>query len=419
MKRRWMALWMICCVLVIGVYSGKIVHASSAALAFSKNKEQISVGQSFIVTLTVESAAEFKDFRTYVAYDPQILELVDTGNHVTGSDGLVFISDIDGKKSNVHQYRMKFRALQEGSCEIYISDTVYIYEAATATEMSVSKGTLQVDVKPAETKEENQGLGSLKVGEGVLEPKFDSKVTEYRVAVSADTETLFIDAKAKLKAYKVTMEGNTNLKEGDNLAKIVVTDKNGVDKIYTIMIHKKTKEEEALDKEVKESEVKGEEKQNGLSVYKEDDGIILETNMYFRIVPIPGSSVIPKGYKEENIKIHGMSITVYMPTNDPASNLVLIYGKVEGTKQEGAVFYTFDRMEETLQRFRASEPVVESSTETENYKKQMKHLYILIFVLIICLLVMLLALLHVYIKTDQQGEFEQEEEEEDKHEPWM
>ena len=406
MRRKWMALWMMCCILVIGLCSGKaVVYASSAALAFSKNKEQITVGQSFIVTLTVESTKEFKDFQTYVAYDPKVLELIDTGNHVTGSDGLVFISDINGKKSNIHQYRMKFRALQEGSCEIYISDTVYIYEASTAAEMSVSKGTLQVDVNSAEIKEENQGLGSLIVGEGVLEPEFNSKVTEYRVEVSADTETLFMNAKAKLKAYKVTLEGNTNLKEGENTAKIVVTDKNGTDKIYTILIHKKTKEEEVLEEEEKESEIKEDGKKNRFSVYKEDEGTIFETNMYFRVVPIPESSIIPKGYKEEVIKLQGMPITVYMPINDAASNLVLIYGKTEETVGEEAAFYVFDRIEETLQRFRESEPVVEVSKEAENYQKQVKHLYILIFILVICLLAMLLALVHVYIKTGQQIEF--------------
>ena len=416
MRKRWIAFWMMCCILMTGLYGGKIVHASSAALAFSKNKDQILVGQSFVVTLTVESAAEFKDFQTYVAYDPKVLELIDTGNHVTGSDGLVFISDIDGKTSNVHQYRMKFRALQEGSCEIYVSDTVYIYEASTAKEMSVSKGTLQVNVEKAESTEENQGLGSLIVGEGVLKPEFDSQITEYRVDVSADTETLFMDAKAKLKAYKVILEGNVNLKEGDNTAKIIVTDKNGTDKIYTIIIHKKTKEEEVLEKEGKESETKGEE-ENRLYVYKEDEGIILKTNMYFRIVPIPNSSVIPKGYKEETIKLQGMSITVYMPMEDSASNVVLLYGKAEET-EEGAGFYTFDRMEETLQRYIENEPIVESSIEVENYQKQIKHLYILIFILIICLLGMLLALLHIYVKTGQQMEMEPEEEE-DKSEPWL
>lgn len=254
MRKNRVIAYILCCVLITGLWSGKILYASSAALAFTKDKDQLVVGQSFIVTLTVESMAEFKDFQTYVAYDPKALELIDTGNYVTGSEGLVFISDIDGKTSNVHQYRMKFRALQEGSSEIYVSDTVYIYEAATGKEMSVSKGTLQINIEQEAKQESNQGLGSLTVGEGTLQPEFDSDVTEYQVEVSEDTDTLFLDAKAKLKADTVTIEGNTNLKEGDNTAKIIVTDKNGTKMEYRILIHKKSKEEEVLEEEEKETD---------------------------------------------------------------------------------------------------------------------------------------------------------------------
>lgn len=418
MKRRWMALWTICCVLTATLFCGKMVYASSAALAFSKNKENITVGQTFVVTLTVESATEFKDFQTYAAYDPKVLELIDTGNHVTGSEGLIFISDIDGKKSNIHQYRMKFRALQEGSSQIYISDTVYIYEADTASEMSVSKGTLEINVGKEEViQEKNQGLGSLSVGEGELTPAFGSDVTEYHVNVSEDTETLFIDAKAKLKACHVTIEGNTNLKEGDNTAKIIVTDKNETQKIYTIYIHKKSKEEQVLEQEEQETGA-DEEQEQRLTVNVEDEGVILNTNLYFRIVPVPDSSIIPKGYKEENIKLHKETITVYMPLEDEAGNFVLIYGKAEGDRSDEAGFYTFDRMEETLQRYREEEKVVEPEEDNTNYQKQIRYLYIMIFILVMCLLAMLLALLHVYVKLGKQLELD-EHEEEDKDDEWL
>ena len=418
MKKNRVIVYILCLVLMTGLWSGKIIYASSAALAFTKDKDRVEVGQSFVVTLTVESMAEFKDFQTYVAYDPKALELIDTGNYVTGSEGLVFISDIDGKTSNVHQYRMKFRAMQEGSSEIYVSDTVYIYEAATGNEMSVSKGTLQINVEPKEKQELNQGLGSLTVGEGTLQPEFDSKVTEYQVEVSEKTETLFLDAKAKLKADTVTIEGNTNLKEGDNTAKIIVTSKNGTKMEYRILIHKKSKEEEVLEKEEKETDTEWTENENKsrLTVQQEDEGIILKTNMYFRIVPVPQNNLIPEGYKEEIIKLYGTPVVVYMPIEDEASDVVLVYGKAEGNKAEAA-FYTFDRVEETLQRYKESVPVRESTSEAHNYQKQIKHLYILIFILVACLLAMLLALIYIYTRREETEE--EFVEEEDKGEPWM
>lgn len=144
--------------------------------------------------------------------------------------------------------------------------------------------------------------------------------------------------------------------------------------------------------------------------------MILKTSMYFRIVPVPENSLIPDGYKEETIKLYGTPVVVYMPVEDEASDVVLLYGKAEGNKEEAA-FYTFDRVEETLQRYKETVSVRENTSEAENYQKQIKHLYILIFILVICLLGMLLALLYIYTRKE---ELEVEvEEEEDNHESWM
>lgn len=396
-----------------------IVQAASAGLSFSKDKEDILVGNSFVVTVTVESTAEFKDFQTYIAYDPQMLELIDTGNYVTGSEGLVFISDINGKISNVHQYRMKFRALKSGKSEIYVSDNVYIYEANTAQEMSVSKGAMEVEVAAVHVQEQNQnqGLGSLSVGEGTLNPAFKSDVTEYQVEVSSKTETLFIDAKAKLKAYQIDIEGNTRLKEGQNIAKVIVKDANNSQKIYTIYIHKKSNEEEILDQEEHQVEAEDQE-ESGLKVIKEDEGIMLKTSNYFRVVPVPENSVIPGGYTEEKIRIKGNSVIVYAPAKNLKSNQVLLYGMMEGKEEIGAAFYIFDQKEQSLSKFVENEEKISISSTEENYQRQIKNLYIFIFVLILCLLGMLMALLHLYVKSDQGYEEKNEEIEEDEDESW-
>lgn len=229
----------------------RAIYAASASVAFSASNKNPSVGDTIIVTLTAESSMGIKDFQTYVAYDPSVLELVDTGTHVKGSDGLVYISDVGNEADVLRQYRMKFKALCEGSCEIYVSDTVYINDASTGKEMSVSKNTIQIDVKKAVQNIENtnKGLASLSISEGTLMPEFNSKTTQYKTKVSADTDTLFIDAVGKLGAYEVTVTGNKNLKAGDNQAKICVTDQNGIEKVYTIDIYKPTAKENENEKE--------------------------------------------------------------------------------------------------------------------------------------------------------------------------
>ena len=244
MKKRISILVLILLVFFVSL-NERAIYAASASVAFSASNKNPSVGDTIIVTLTAESSEGIKDFQTYVAYDSSVLELVDTGTHVKGSDGLVFISDVGNEADVLRQYRMKFKALQEGSCEIYVSDTVYIYDASAGKEMSVSKNTLQIDVKKAvqHTQNSNKGLASLSISEGTLTPEFNSKTTEYKTKVSADTDTLFIDAIGKLSVYEVTVTGNKNLKAGDNQAKIRVTAQNGTEKVYTIDIYKPTVQE--------------------------------------------------------------------------------------------------------------------------------------------------------------------------------
>ena len=82
-------LWMI-----FSVWEGKAINAASASVAFSSSKEEYTVGESFIVTLTAESSSGISGIQTYVAYDPAVLELTDVGKCVSGENGLILISDL-------------------------------------------------------------------------------------------------------------------------------------------------------------------------------------------------------------------------------------------------------------------------------------------------------------------------------------
>ena len=379
---------------VLGTLGVKNVYASSASVSFYTDAENITVGQTFIVTLTAESSAGIKDFQTYVSYDTSALELIDTGNHVTGGDGLILVQDVGNEESNVRQYRMKFKAIKEGTSEVYISDKVYIYEASTGKEMSVSKNVLKVNVQKDETKkEQNKGLGSLSIEGTVLEPAFDENITQYRAQVEADVDMVYIDAKAKLKAYNVKIEGNTNLQMGDNTVKVIVTDKNGIEKIYTILVHRSTKAEEVLKEEQEKEEIDNREEVNGkeFSAYKREDGILFQTSGIFQVVPIPDNGQVPDGFKEDTLKIHGISVTVYMPNKDLASDFVLVYGRWEN---EAAGFYFFDRIEETIQRYTGESTVVVSANNEKSEEKKIGALYLINFILVGIVIMLLIIIIH-------------------------
>ena len=335
------------------LFSGKAIYAASASVAFSANSGTYTVGDTFVVTLTAESSEGISGFQTYVAYDPGVLELVDTGKHVMGSDGLVQIQDLEGEKQ-IRQYRMKFRALNVGDTEVYISDTVYMYAPNSNEQMSVSQNTLPLTIEERETATttEVKGLASLTVNPGTLTPAFDPSVTTYQVQVPNETTTLYIDAKTKLKAETVTVTGNDQLKEGMNTATITVNGKNGNQKQYVIQINRMTSGEEQLQKEEVQVEAtttpdtKSVEGGSASQVYESQGTLHLRTQMDLEIVPIPDSSVIPKGYVQLTADIHGKQIIAY--AKEGQSNYLLLYGKM-GDETSG--FYVYDKTGDCLQRY--------------------------------------------------------------------
>lgn len=390
MKRRIAVVFAILFLLVSFSY-GKAIYAASASVAFSTSKGEYAVGDSFMVTLTAESSVGISGFQTYVAYDPNVLELTDVGSHVQGGDGLVLISDLSGRDA-VRQYHMKFKAKQEASTEIYVSDKVYMYAGNNSREeMSVSQNTLPLEIKAKTVKYvvENQGLSSLVVSEGTLSPAFDPAITNYAITVGNDVENVLIEAKAKLKADQVEIAGNTNLKEGDNKAKILVTNSQGQKKMYQILIHRNTEEEDSLQAETLAEETTApEENPNKLDLEEEEGFIHIKSNVDFVCIPLPDIQLIPNGYEQKVISFEGKEMIVYGKEGDSDLDYVLVYGRIGNGI---AKFYQYDRVgqflsrwDETTQTEQTAEPVTESKTKVPWYLWVIATLITLCFILLSC-----------------------------------
>lgn len=107
-----------------------------------------------------------------------------------------------------------------------------------------------------ETSSENkdvEGLKSLSVAGLTLSQEFNPQVHEYNVTLTEDKTKLDINAEAIEEGYKVSVSGNENLKEGENLINIIVYDKNDVVvSIYQLNVNKtisKTPQAEATQEE--------------------------------------------------------------------------------------------------------------------------------------------------------------------------
>ena len=130
--------------------------------------------------------------------------------------------------------------------------------------------TLTVNREPAENTEENEeeqnnetagtttteneeevfGLSELKIDGIELSPEFSSDVYEYTAKLIGENDKVDIVTKATDEGAKVEITGNENLKEGENIITILVSDEAG-DKstAYQIKLTKSLVDEEALARE--------------------------------------------------------------------------------------------------------------------------------------------------------------------------
>lgn len=90
-----------------------------------------------------------------------------------------------------------------------------------------SNTTVGTTTSQTTSEEEEDGLDSLRIGDLDLSPKFSTNVYEYTAKYVGQETSLSVQAVATDASYKVEVTGNQDLKEGDNLITIVVSDTNG------------------------------------------------------------------------------------------------------------------------------------------------------------------------------------------------
>lgn len=98
--------------------------------------------------------------------------------------------------------------------------------------------------KPEEQPEEELGLSELTIKDITMDPKFNPKKYEYTIGIKEDISSLEIQAKANDEKATVEIIGNENLKQGENIITILVTNsESGESATYQIIVNKNVKEE--------------------------------------------------------------------------------------------------------------------------------------------------------------------------------
>lgn len=128
-----------------------------------------------------------------------------------------------------------------------------------------TKKTYTINITKSEGKGENtesiqeqysgDGLASLEIENLELSPKFDTTVHEYNVKYIGENTKLDIKATTTDPYYTTEITGNEDLKEGENIINVLVSDPDGKNiATYQITVNKSIVDEEALAKEEKQKE---------------------------------------------------------------------------------------------------------------------------------------------------------------------
>ena len=100
--------------------------------------------------------------------------------------------------------------------------------------------------KDENTKSSNKNLKSLVVTPSSISPKFSASTTEYAMTVGSDVEEIEIKAEAEDSKAEVLVEGNKNLKIGENTITIKVTAEDETVRTYKIAVTKEKKDQVGL-----------------------------------------------------------------------------------------------------------------------------------------------------------------------------
>ena len=186
--------------------------------------------------------------------------------------------DFSGFRSNTTSYSVTVPAdtesvevyaeAQDSSATVTGTGTVSLQEGentinvvVTAENGTTKTYTIIITREAAENTEENteiiegEGLASLSIQNLELSPKFETNVYEYTAKYIGEDTALQIEANPTNEEYQVEIVGNEELKEGENLITILVSDSDGNNvATYQITVNKSLVDEEALAREQAEQE---------------------------------------------------------------------------------------------------------------------------------------------------------------------
>ena len=309
-------------IIICLIASTFIFSAAAATLYFSKNT--VSVGEDVTVSVSINPGNEkMYAISFYLQYDETVLKY-NGGNGVGDAGVLKVVESPSGTTSE--RYDFKFTAIKAGTSTIAVTDCVYeVLGQNGATPKNYEGASAKLTVKDSSLSK-NAKLSSLKVSGYSLSPSFSPSKTNYKLKVPFDVTKISVNAKTEDSNAKVkSVEGNSDLKVGDNKVIVSVEAADGSLKEYIITVTR-AKEEDTSSNE------------NTLEDNNFDDGITTTVaGSEYTVLTKLSEDMIFEGFSIETTTVNGIDVETAV---DTAGSFRVFYLKALGSDE--TVPYLYD-----------------------------------------------------------------------------
>ncbi len=323
--------------------------AAAASVNISVSGGTIEKGDTVTVNVGLSSSEIIGAYRFNINYDSSVVEYVPgaaDSSFCNGGNGSLVIVDAPYQKSA--SYSITFKAKNAGQSSLAIAyDKGNILDAngSEFQDVSASNGTIKVNL-PREASDDCT-LSSLIVGEGSLTPGFSSGVTEYMLSgiLSADVNSLSISAAANSQYASVSVKNNS-LSEGSNVVSIVVTAETGVQKTYSITVERAAATPTP-------TPTNGAELKAGAFLIGEAGELLVTDSMLTISDTITAG--IPAGYEQTVMNILGIDVPVLKASDSDKVLIQLSDGGLYVFTGENDVLMPYRAMETLSRKYNISE----------------------------------------------------------------
>lgn len=407
--------------LLLAVIPVQTVEAASATITLTTDMAEIHAGDTVEVKLTISADATIGDFEAFISYDDTIFEFYSAASCITGGAGFLKVSDIGASPSAQERtYRIWFKALTQGECEVALYDRPIVYCYTDGAEMSVTGVSKTFQVLPAFDASDNSSLSALYIVDNrpatvSLSPAFSAEITDYQAVVPFEADMLIVSAIAADSLANVEVTGGKNLELGNNKVQITVTAENGTKTIYKINVYRAEYVEEPEEPVVDTSQNPEVSKEPvitiapGIVFEKTEEQVLVTEYHTYTVCEKPESFTLPDGYVQTTLMINEIQVSAYVKQGETQEEFLLLVLKNEAGEVN---WYRYDRIEQTLQRVNEEEymvtQVIQSNDESlktaiQEYQMHQSLLTFAVALLFGICLLLLMIILWLCIRRKNRG----------------